>query len=131
MEIVLNLIWLLLAVVIVRLWVCYAPQEGASRRTQIGALAMLILFLLPVISVTDDLQAAQNLAEDDTYACLRRSSTVASPHSIFPAASTLSSLAFAEFPVVYLGLVVAGHLPVGTPNNPALSAIQNRPPPAA
>jgi hypothetical protein len=131
MEIVLNLIWVLLGALIVRLWISYAPQEGATRRTQIGALAMLILFLLPVISVTDDLQAAQNLAEDDTYTCLRRNSTAVSPHSLFPATSALPSLAFTELPVVYLGLVAAGHLPVGTPDNPALTAIQSRPPPAA
>lgn len=130
METVLNLVWVLLAAVIVRLWISYAPQEGASRRTQMGALAMLILFLLPVISVTDDLQAAQNFAED-TYTCLRRNSTAVSPHSIFPASSTLPSLAFPEIPVVYSAFVSLGHLPVGTSDNPALATIWNRPPPAA
>jgi len=131
MEIVLNLIWVVLAAVIVRLWISFAPQRGASRGTQIGALAMLILFLLPVISVTDDLQALQNLAEYDTYTCLRRNSTVVIPHSFFSAAASLPSPMFTELPFVYLRLVAPGHLPVGTPDNPALTAIQNRPPPAA
>jgi hypothetical protein len=129
MEIALNLVWLLLAAVIVRLWISFAPRKGASLRTQIGALAMLILFLLPVISVTDDLQAAQNLAEYDTYACLRRNSTVVSPHSIFPATAMLPVFMFTELSFLCFCSVAPGHLPVGTPNNPALAAIQNRPPP--
>jgi hypothetical protein len=46
------------------------PAAGATRRTQMVALAVLILILFPVISVTDDLQAIQNPAEVDS--CLRR-----------------------------------------------------------
>ena len=54
MEIILNLAWIFLAAVIMWLWLRYAPCEGASRRTQVAALAMLIVILFPVISVTDD-----------------------------------------------------------------------------
>jgi hypothetical protein len=128
MEILLNLVWVLLAIVIVRLWLRDVPREGASRRTQIAALAMLILILFPVISVTDDLQAAQNLAEDDTY--LRRDPTV-SPHSTFPAVAMLPRSTFTEFSFVYLWIKAPGHLPALTVHNPALTAIHNRPPPAA
>lgn len=131
MEIALNLIWLLLAVVIVRLWVRHAPLDGVGLRSQIGAVTLLIVILFPVISVTDDLQLAQNPAEDDTYTCLRRNSTLVSAHSIFPATSTFPASVLTEFPFVYLRYVATGRLPVGTPDNPALSAIQNRPPPVA
>jgi hypothetical protein len=128
MEILLNLVWVLLAIVIVRLWLRDVPREGASRRTQIAALAMLILILFPVISVTDDLQAAQNLAEDDTY--LRRDPTV-SQHSIYPEVALLPRSTFTEFSFVYLWIKAPGHLPALTVHNPALTAIHNRPPPAA
>jgi len=66
METILNLTWLILTFVLVRLWLLYAPQDGASRRMQIAALAMLIVILFPVISVTDDLWSTQYPAETDT-----------------------------------------------------------------
>lgn len=129
MEITLNLVWMLLAAVIVRLWVCHAPSEGASRRTQLAALAMLIFILFPVISMTDDLLAAQNPAEDDMY--LRRDHSAVSPHSIFPAAAVLSPSMFTELSFVFLYFNESGHFFAPTVDNPALTAIQNRPPPAA
>jgi hypothetical protein len=63
MELVLNLVWVLLATVIVRLWICHAPNHCVRKRTQVAALLLLLLVLFPVISVTDDLQAMQNPAE--------------------------------------------------------------------
>jgi len=79
METILNLAGALLAGVLMCLWVRYAPRRGASRRTQVAALAMLILILFPVISVTDDLQAAQNPADVAVY--LRRGHTPSFPWS--------------------------------------------------
>jgi hypothetical protein len=131
MEIVLNLAWMLLAVVSVLLWMRYAPRVGANRRTQIAALAMLILILFPVISVTDDLQVALTVAEDDAY--LRRNFAAGGPHSDFPAAAVgmLPQTLFTEVSLVYLRMKAPGHLPAPVVNKPALTVVQNRPPPSA
>jgi len=130
METILNLAWVLLAVVIVRLWARYAPREGASRRTQVAALTVLILILLPVISVTDDLMAAQNPAET-TDCCARRNHAASCPHSIFPAVAALPPPAFAKPSFGFLRFVAPSDFPVPTVDNPALAPIQNRPPPVA
>jgi hypothetical protein len=129
MEIVLNLVWMLLAAVIVRLWLRYAPNAGASRWTQVAALAMLIVILFPVISVTDDLQIAQNPAELDC--CARRSHAVSCSHSIHPMVAAIPQPIFAETPFGFLRFVASTRFPVPTVDNPALAPIQNRPPPAA
>jgi nitrate reductase NapE component len=134
MELFLNLAWALLAVLMVCLWPRFAPRTGPDGhmrdlRMQFVALAVLLLILFPVISVTDDLQAVQNPAETDSSQ--RRDHIAASSHSIFPAVAALS------LPVL------AGHfsgLPrfTGTRNLPtpaicdcALASIRNRPPPGA
>ena len=129
MEIVLNLVWVLLAAVIVRLWLRYAPSKGASRLTQVAALAMLIVILFPVISVTDDLQSTQNPAELDC--CTRRSHAVSCSHSIYPMVAVLPQPVFAEPSFGFLRFVASSSFPVPTVDNPALAPIQNRPPPTA
>ena len=130
MELTLNLAWTLLAVVIVCLWTRYAPRAGADRRLQFVALAVLILILFPVISVTDDLMAAQNPAEDDC--CLRRDYAVSSAaHSTIPSMAALPQPVFTELPFAFLPFVAPGYRPVPVSDVPALAAIQNRPPPAA
>ena|ERR1700686_4674216 len=129
MEIVLNLIWVLLAVAIVRLWISYARQKGASPRTQLAALAILIAILFPVISVTDDLLTIQNPAELEC--CARRNHAVSCPHSIFRAVAALPPPAFATPSFGFLRFVALSSSPVSTVDNPALAPIQNRPPPAA
>ena len=64
---------------------CERHRDGASdRRIQMVALAVVILILLPAISMTDDLVAAQNPAEIDCCAG-RHHDHAASPHSIIPA----------------------------------------------
>jgi hypothetical protein len=128
MELLLNLVWVLLAVVIVRLWSCHATQRGASRRSQFAAVAMLILILFPVISVTDDLQATQNLTEDDVY--LRRGHTTNPTQPVFSSDAVLPSAIF-ELPVRYQRMDAPSLLPVPNVNKPSLSSIQSRPPPSA
>jgi len=127
METILNLAGALLAGVLMCLWVRYAPRRGASRRTQVAALAMLILILFPVISVTDDLQAAQNPADVAVY--LRRGHTAGSQHSIFPVVAILPGVSFAGLFFGYQRLAAPSSLPIPTVDNPALTSIQNRPPP--
>ena len=129
MEIILNVVWMLLAIVIVRLWLLYAPGGGASRRTQVAALAILIVILFPVISVTDDLQTIQNPAELDC--CARRNHATSSAHSIFPAVATLPPPVFARPSFGFLRFVTPSSSPFPTVANAALAPIQNRPPPTA
>jgi hypothetical protein len=129
MELALNLVWALLAVVLVRLWLRHASRNGASTRMQAAALAMLIMILLPVISVTDDLQALQNPAELDC--CARRHHATACPHSVFPAVATLPPPVFAGLSFGVFRLAAPTPLPAPLVEIPALASIQNRPPPVA
>jgi hypothetical protein len=128
MELILNLVWALLAILLVRLWLRHAPRGCASTRTQIAALAMLILILLPVISVTDDLQSIQNPAEVDSA---RRNHAAASPHSIFSDVATIPPPVLAELSFGFSGFTAPGQPQAPLVAVPALSSIQNRPPPAA
>jgi len=128
METILNLAWVLLAGVLVCLWVRNAPRCGASWQMQVVSLAILILILFPVISVTDDLQAAQNPADVETY--VRRGHSSGSQHALFPVVAALPPVSFSGLFLGYRCLVAHSHLPVPTVNNSALTSIQNRPPPA-
>jgi hypothetical protein len=129
MELLLNLVWVLLTALLVGLWMRYAHRAGADRRMQLVALTVLILILFPVISVTDDLQAAQNPAETDC--CLRRDHGCVAPHSIFPAVADLQQPAFAEVAFPTLGFIAPNGPLSPLMDNPALAPIQNRPPPSA
>jgi hypothetical protein len=129
MELTLNLGWALVGVALVWLWLRFAPREGAGRRIQVLALAVLILILFPVISVTDDLAAAQNPAE--TEGSMRRDHVISSAHSIFPEAVTLPLPAFAEVRLVFLRCAAPGNPPSRAVEHPGLAEIENRPPPSA
>jgi hypothetical protein len=128
MELALNLAWFLLALVMVSLWLRQAPRQASQRRAQMIALGVLLIILLPAISMTDDLIAAQNPAEVDSS--LRRDHEYVRPHAIFPAPAALLQLAFA-------GLSFDAHRQAAPRRVfapafplPALAAIHNRPPPA-
>jgi hypothetical protein len=129
MELFLNIAWILLAGLLFGLWQHCTPRKGTSRTMQLVALAMLVLILFPVISVTDDLQAAQNLAETDC--CQRRVHACSPSHSIVPTIAALPPAARTGLSFGPLGL----HSPRGVSalftDHPALSPIQNRPPPMA
>jgi hypothetical protein len=129
MELTLNLAWALLAVLLVRLWRRPALLSSASMRSQVVALLMLIVILFPVISVTDDLVAAQNPAE--LYCCARRHHAVSCSHSIFPVAAMLPPQAIAELSFGFIRFVAPCNCPAPLVKNPALASIQNRPPPVA
>jgi hypothetical protein len=128
MELALNLAWVLLAAVVVRLWIRHAPRQGASLRTQIAALAILLVILFPVISATDDLQAAQNPYEVET--CVRRAHASTPPHSTFPGAALLSTV-FTENSFRDLGFCAPCHPRTAMAENPSLAIVRNRPPPVA
>jgi hypothetical protein len=109
MELVLNVAWLLLAVVMIFLWLRYAPRDGCNRRMQLVSLPVVIFILLPAISMTDDLLAAQNPAESD--GCLRRDHDYANPQFIFPAVATLPLQAFGHVPLRVVSLIAPGNRP--------------------
>jgi hypothetical protein len=129
MELTLNLVWALLAIAILWLWPRFAPRHGTDRRTQFVALAVLILVLFPVISVTDDLLATQNPAEADS--CLRRNYVVQSAHTIIPVAATLPQPVFAQLSFGFFHIAAPTLLTAFVVDHPGLTAIENRPPPAA
>lgn len=129
MEFFLNLVWMLSAMLFVGLWLRLARRHGATPRVQAVALLMLIVILLPVISVTDDLQALQNPAEIDC--CARRHHAVFCPHSIVPAVAATLPPAIAAPSDGFAHFAVIGHPPLPLVKIPALASIQNRPPPAA
>jgi hypothetical protein len=129
MESTLNFAWALLAAGMLILWLRHARSNSARWGTQVAALAMLILILFPVISVTDDLQALQNPAESESY--LRRDHATVSPHSIFPAVAALPPCVFSGVCFGFLGSAAPSLHRAPVVRNPALAAIQNRPPPAA
>jgi hypothetical protein len=129
MELFLNLAWIALAAAMCWLFMRYAPRERGDRRTQLVALALVILILFPVISVTDDLTMAQNPAETDC--CQRKGHVYAGTHAtLHPVAilisSTIAALCSHSFNFAAPAHMIAPHVSV-----PALDSIENRPPPAA
>jgi hypothetical protein len=129
MELFLNLAGLLVAVAMFCLWLRWAPREGLDRQTQLVALAVLILLLFPVISVTDDLMAVQNPAETDSS--LRLDHLVSGVRPVSPVAAGLPAELVAEQPFFCLRLVAPGAFEAPQVDSPAMAPIESRPPPIA
>jgi hypothetical protein len=128
MELALNLGWALVTVWMVCAWLRIAPRAAKERRAQLVALAVVILILLPAISMTDDLVAAQNPVETDS--CVRRDHDSLHPHSIAPL-TAIPQPTFAALPTGFEQSTAPAQLPAQVLQNLAFPAIQNRPPPAA
>lgn len=129
MELFLNFAGVAVGLSLICLWLRTAPYATGrySYGTQFVALALLILVLFPVISVTDDLYAVQNPAETDSVH--RRNLEVSLVHI---AANC------AELPLDGVLQVPDPHVvwcsktrsePVSLPDSIALPSIDNRPPP--
>lgn len=129
MELVLNLGWVLLATLLFCAWLRSVSPTTANRRLQVICLAILILILFPVVSVTDDLQTAQYPAVVDSSH--RRDQVCSTPHSIFPAVVALPPPIFAGICYGILRTAAPANLPAPLVDHPALEPIQSRPPPAA
>ncbi len=134
MELLLNLAWVAVAAGLVFLWLNEAsggvPKNREDRRRQLIAIAILIAILFPVISVSDDLLAMQNASESDNY--LRRDHLVPfTGHPIQPVMTFIGVILFAGLGYVFLRFVASAMVPVKKLQHPELSAIENRPPPAA
>ncbi len=131
MELALNLGWAALAVWMVCVWLRRTPSRRQDRRAQMVALAMAILILLPAISMTDDLAAAQCPAVLDLSVRRSHDQDAHNPHCIFPAAASLPSVKFSCLPLQTTGKAALVARILVAVENPALIAIDNRPPPAA
>lgn len=133
MELTLNLGWALLTAWMLWVWLRMAARPASERCLQAVALGVVILILLPAISMTDDLVAAQNPAEIDCTACMaRRGHSCSSAHAMIPAGDcSLPPAAFAGPQITLISMVVTTRPARAQVESPALSSIQNRPPPAA
>jgi hypothetical protein len=130
MELFFNLAWLAVAAVLVTLWLRDDSQGVGERRGQLIAMAVLIAILLPVISVSDDLQAIQNASEADNY--LRRDHLVpTNPSPVQPMLAMILPAMSAGLGVGFLRFIAPSLLSVQEPNHPEISGIDNRPPPVA
>ncbi len=130
MELLLNIAWLAVALVIMCLWLARADKAGPERRQQLIAVAVLIAILFPVISVSDDLFAVQCATETDNY--LRRDHLDTSDvHPLQPLLCSVPAMTFAGLGLTFQSFVAPGTLPVEKSQHPELAGIYNRPPPAA
>jgi hypothetical protein len=129
MELTLNFAWMVLATLMFWLWLHHAARDGVCRRTQLIALAVVILIIFPVISVTDDLLAVQNPAETDC--CQRKDHAGPNAHFMPHAVADLTLSAPAELPFGHVRHVPLGNFSAPHVAVPAMDSIQNRPPPAA
>jgi hypothetical protein len=109
-ELVFNLLWLTLSLGLVLFWTMIQHPSAnetlrCSTRMQIVALAMLIVILLPVVSLTDDLQTCTAPAEAEHLGrrvdmhinadtCLHAASIVAAAHLAVEQALRLQTLAY-------------------------------------
>jgi hypothetical protein len=129
MELILNLAWAALAAAMFLVWTCHGVRKGFSSRRQLAALAVLLLILFPVISVSDDLLALQNPAEADTS--MRRDEVIMQPSQVTPAVAELPQPFSADLPFASLGSAMPGAAPANAGDEPSLPSRQNRPPPVA
>jgi hypothetical protein len=126
---VLNLEWVVLATLMSWLWVRHARREGTGRHVQFIALALVLANMFVVISMYDDMAMAQNPAE--TRCFQREDDLGAHAHApLHPVVSSIPTLA-AELPVNTFRFAAPRSLLLPAVKVPALSSIQNRPPPAA
>lgn len=129
MELVLNVVWVLLAMASFSLWLHQERRCGMARCLPLVALVMLVVILFPVISVSDDLWAVQNPAEADTS--MRRDQLASCPHSILP---LLVALPTSPVGLMQLGSRSLLETPKARPSHygaPALHSVESRPPPVA
>ena len=132
MEIILNIAWALCSLGLILLWARGARSNPVSRRAQIMALAMVVLLLLPVISLSDDLMAMQGPAETDATSCLRRALHSGDLHpSIGAACWAMPAPMLTELSVsVFFQDALEGYRWIAQPNS-LPSALDSRPPPRA
>lgn len=129
MELALNFAWFVLAAVMFCVWWQLSPRWTSSSRQQLVALALVVIILLPVISVTDDLLAAQNPAEIDV--CLRRGHDWLDAHMLIPMTPALVPALLASITPARLRRHSYQHIHIPDVREIVIASIENRPPPCA
>lgn len=139
MEILLNLVWAALAVLIFCLWFRIGDRTGTDRRRhdrrrrivaiQIIAILLLIAILFPVISVSDDLMAVQNATEQD--GTQRRDYFGAPGHQTTLAFTEIVSILNLDPGCASVHYCAVRNLSRPSIDHPELASIENRPPPVA
>lgn len=127
MEPIFNLVWALVAVAAIGFWFAQGRSKAGCNRSSAIGLALLVVILFPVISVSDDLWSLQNPTETDSFH--RRDYGGGTPH--------FQPIAAASFPdtfgpeLLFAWRISLSHLTASpTVENPALRPVENRPPPA-
>jgi hypothetical protein len=129
MELALNLGWTGMAIAMCWLWARNAPYEGPGRRTQLVALALVLVTMFVVITMYDDLAMAQNPAETR---CFQKDDKLgAHMHATFHPAATWAPTCTAAITSNTFRFAGPRSLPDPTMRASIPSSIQNRPPPAA
>jgi hypothetical protein len=130
MEITLNLAWAAFSVMLILFWTRNSASSRVPRRTQMMALAMVVVLLLPVISLSDDLMAMQGPAETDSS--VRRALHPGEGHpSVTPVSFALPEAIFDSLPLSGYSQVAVQHASLA-PSLPLLArSLYSRPPPQA
>ena len=128
MEILLNITWALCSLALVAFWMRRGASHTGSRKTQMLALGMVVLLLLPVISLSDDLIAMQGPAETDTN--VRRA---LHPDNIHPSPAPVSLALPQE---IVTSFSISGHsqydlyaASIARPATLLIRSLESRPPP--
>jgi hypothetical protein len=129
MELALNLGWTAMATAMCWLWARYARRDGRGRSAQVVSMALVLFIMFVVITTYDDMAMARNPAETS---CFQREDDLgAHAHVPFhPVMASIPTLA-AELPFNTFCVAVPDSLAVPAVTVPALTSIQNRPPPTA
>jgi len=128
MEPLFNLVWALVAVASVCFWLKQGRRSSTNGHSSLVGLAMLVVILFPVISVSDDLWSLQNPVERDT--CQRRDYSDGSSHSHFPASVALPEPIGVELNFGSQRVEMPWLAELTGFENPAFGIVENRPPPA-
>ena len=136
MELLSNLVWVAVALALCGVWLTqwHRTRGRLARRDrglQLAALALVTVILLPVISVSDDLQACHNPAEVER-SCIRNDQHQLQPEAVPQAPSALAFVIgslFVSSPqiIAFLGLPA----PPRSERLAYVGLLASRPPPAA
>jgi hypothetical protein len=130
MEFLLNFAWALCSLALIWYWKRHGVTAPGTRRTQIFALLMVVLLLLPVISLSDDLMAAQGPAEADS--AIRRATHLDEHHpSMMPIAFDLPEQIFAPVALPGFSQDILQGLRQVPPQSIPTPYLDSRPPPQA
>jgi len=132
-ELLFNLMWVVLSTALVGLWLVSRHRWGdnvprPSGRMQIAALAILIVVLLPVVSLTDDLLACTAPAEIEHLVRRHFMDHVDSDLEMAAILATVLVSSQESFRLQALSQV-SPSMEIGTPREEFLSIVGIRPPP--